>query len=143
MPMSLPRNWAAADGEILADMWAAGHSAKEIARRLGKTKNSIIGRAHRIGLAARPSLIAGRAAKMRKPRALDAQKGPLKRSEISPLAALPIPALPAELPEVEWGRCQFIFSDPRVNASKCGAPAVRGRAWCSEHLAIVYTLRAP
>jgi GcrA cell cycle regulator len=34
--------------EQLVDLWGEGHSAAEIGRRLGQTKNAIIGRAHRL-----------------------------------------------------------------------------------------------
>lgn len=42
---------------ILKEMWAAGHSASEIAETLGRvSRNAVIGRAHRMGLKPRPSL---------------------------------------------------------------------------------------
>lgn len=41
----------------LRELWAAGHSCAEIARRMGGTKNGIVGKAHRMGLPARPSPI--------------------------------------------------------------------------------------
>lgn len=41
----------------LRDYWAQGHSTAEIGRRLGVSKNAIVGKAHRLDLAARPSPI--------------------------------------------------------------------------------------
>ena len=41
----------------LRDLWAEGHSTAEIGRRLGVSKNAIVGKAHRLDLAARPSPI--------------------------------------------------------------------------------------
>jgi GcrA cell cycle regulator len=41
----------------LAVLWSDGHSASEIARRMGTTKNAVIGKANRMGLARRPSPI--------------------------------------------------------------------------------------
>jgi GcrA cell cycle regulator len=41
----------------LKDEWAAGTATAEIARRLGASKNAIVGKAHRLDLEARPSPI--------------------------------------------------------------------------------------
>lgn len=50
-------NWNAAAIDKLRKLWAEGHSTAEIARRMGGTKNAIVGKAHRIGLPGRPSPI--------------------------------------------------------------------------------------
>jgi GcrA cell cycle regulator len=41
----------------LRDLWTQGHSTAEIGRRLGVSKNAIVGKAHRLDLDARPSPI--------------------------------------------------------------------------------------
>lgn len=41
----------------LRDFWTEGHSTAEIGRRLGVSKNAIVGKAHRLELEARPSPI--------------------------------------------------------------------------------------
>ncbi len=41
----------------LRELWAEGHSTAEIGRRLGVSKNAIVGKAHRLELPARPSPI--------------------------------------------------------------------------------------
>ena len=41
----------------LKALWAEGHSTAEIGRRLGVSKNAVVGKAHRLSLAARPSPI--------------------------------------------------------------------------------------
>lgn len=41
----------------LRTLWAQGHSTAEIGRRLGVSKNSVVGKAHRLDLEARPSPI--------------------------------------------------------------------------------------
>lgn len=41
----------------LRALWAEGHSTAEIGRRLGISKNAVVGKAHRLDLAARPSPI--------------------------------------------------------------------------------------
>lgn len=42
---------------LLRDLWEPGHSTPEIGRRLGCSKNSIVGKAHRLNLESRPSPI--------------------------------------------------------------------------------------
>src|SRR6195952_375951 len=42
---------------LLRGLWAQGHSTAEIGRRLGVSKNAIVGKAHRLDLDARPSPI--------------------------------------------------------------------------------------
>jgi GcrA cell cycle regulator len=41
----------------LTQLWAEGHSIREIGRRMGITPNAVVGRAHRMELPARPSPI--------------------------------------------------------------------------------------
>jgi GcrA cell cycle regulator len=41
----------------LRAMWAEGHSTAEIGRRIGVSKNAVVGKAHRLALEARPSPI--------------------------------------------------------------------------------------
>jgi GcrA cell cycle regulator len=39
----------------LSDLWAEGHSTAEIGRRMGVSKNAVVGKAHRLDLPTRPS----------------------------------------------------------------------------------------
>ncbi|WP_448582200.1 GcrA family cell cycle regulator [Thermaurantiacus sp.] len=50
---------------LLTKYWQEGHSASQIAEALGEglTRNAVIGKAHRLGLAARPSPLKGAEAK--------------------------------------------------------------------------------
>lgn len=41
----------------LRALWTEGHSTAEIGRRMGITKNAVVGKAHRLKLSARPSPI--------------------------------------------------------------------------------------
>jgi GcrA cell cycle regulator len=63
---------------LLRDLWAQGHSTAEIGRRLGVTKNAIVGKAHRLELDARPS--------------------PIKRDVVKPASERPPPCLRAAGP---------------------------------------------
>ena len=81
--------------ERLRTLWAEGHSTAEIGRRLGVSKNAIVGKAHRLDLTARPSPI------RRDPTAQDAaRQAPTRRLEgstLPPLASTdaPIPVVAA------------------------------------------------
>jgi GcrA cell cycle regulator len=56
----------------LRALWSEGHSTAEIGRRLGVSKNAVVGKAHRLDLPARPSPIrrdgAGPSARKKSPR---------------------------------------------------------------------------
>jgi GcrA cell cycle regulator len=67
-------NWTDDDIQRLRTLWAEGHSTAEIGRRMGVSKNAIVGKAHRLDLPGRPSPIRGseasapRAKRSRRPR---------------------------------------------------------------------------
>jgi len=49
--------WPLTDDARLTELWAAGHSTIAIGDIMGRTKNAVVGRAHRLNLEARPSPI--------------------------------------------------------------------------------------
>lgn len=51
----MPFDWSGAVVSDLRALWAEGHSTAEIGRRLGVSKNAVIGKAHRLELPNRPS----------------------------------------------------------------------------------------
>lgn len=51
--------WPAVDLALLAALWGTGLSTKKIGERIGRTKNSVVGKAHRLELPSRPSPING------------------------------------------------------------------------------------
>jgi GcrA cell cycle regulator len=69
-------------GQLRA-LWDEGHSTAEIGRRLGVTKNAIVGKAHRLDLPARPSPI------RRDPDAAPERRAPVRRVEGPTLPPLP------------------------------------------------------
>lgn len=107
---------------LLKKYWAEGHSASQIAELLGDglSRNAIIGKAHRMGLAARPSPL-----KTASPKTADpAGKAPAKRAarpkvEAAPSkAAAPPPPPPetAKLPPIQ--PAPAIVEEVRIMASK-------------------------
>lgn len=68
--------WDAETIVRLRALWDEGHSTAEIGRRLGVSKNAVVGKAHRLDLPARPSPIrrdgAGPSKRTRSPRRISA-----------------------------------------------------------------------
>ena len=53
-------DWTDQAVSTLRSYWADGHSTSEIGRRMGITKNAVVGKAHRLKLPTRPSPIRSR-----------------------------------------------------------------------------------
>ena len=93
----------------LKSLWAEGHSTAEIGRRMGVSKNAVVGKAHRLNLPARPSPIrrptGDGVAKVASPRRVTGSTlPPLPASEAAlstasaPVAAAPVQAPPRPAP---------------------------------------------
>jgi GcrA cell cycle regulator len=78
-------------GQLRA-LWAEGHSTAEIGRRLGVTKNAIVGKAHRLDLPARPS-----------PIRRDPDAAPERRAAVRRVDGPTLPPLPSTVTEGEMG----------------------------------------
>lgn len=94
---------------LLTKYWQEGHSASQIAEALGEglTRNAVIGKAHRLGLASRPSPLKGAdpkadtrdgAGRRRPPAPAAGAEAATGGSDepASPVAATPAPAAPPE-----------------------------------------------
>ncbi len=81
---------------LLRELWTQGHSTAEIGRRLGVSKNAIVGKAHRLDLDARPS--------------------PIRRDAAKPAADRPSPSLRAAGPTLP--------PLPSATAQACSATSV-------------------
>jgi GcrA cell cycle regulator len=81
----------------LRALWAEGHSTAEIGRRLGVSKNAVVGKAHRLNLPARPSPIRRDAAPGARPRNPQPRRvtGPTLPSLAAPALAAPVSVLSA------------------------------------------------
>ncbi len=76
-------DWTHEAIERLRALWAEGHSTAEIGRRMGVSKNAVVGKAHRLNLSARPSPIR-RDAQPRAERPRAACRPPPRRSASPP-----------------------------------------------------------
>lgn len=96
-------SWPTEDDAQLTVLWAKGVSAAEIGRIMGRTKNSIVGRAHRLKLPGR--------------------KSPIRRvANVPAPSARPVftlPPFPEHIPSVERELCPvFVATSPRRIATK-------------------------
>lgn len=109
--MTTVHEWTPDRVEQLTKLWETGLSASEIGRRLGITKNSVVGKARRMDLAMRR---APAAPKLPSPNVVTLER--LGSSMCS-------------WPEGEPGTPEFRF---------CGEPAIAGKPYCAPHCAIAY-----
>ena len=155
MRNSSPIEWT---GEVIArlrSLWAEGHSTVEIGRRLGISKNAVVGKVHRLNLPGRPSPIRKDGPTRTRPRRVRSEWVPLPV-----LAAVPLPgqaappparvATQAEIAAIDrasapapWaGRvrecCWPIGQPGRAGFRFCSEPSEPGKPYCPEHCRSAY-----
>lgn len=139
--------------EELKSLWQTGLTTSEIAKKLGVSKNSIVGKVHRLSLSGRPSPIKKKE-EIKKTKAIK-----IKRAEKKPVAApepkeAPAPAekaLPEKhikneeksdivrLTDLDNHTCRWPLGDPKdENFHFCGKKTRTGQTYCDEHSAIAY-----
>lgn len=85
-------SWTPERIDELKRLWDAGHSASEIGKQLGVSKNAVVGKAHRLKLAARPSPIKrGGGTTRRRPAAAQRQAA-ARAATASPFSGTSVPA---------------------------------------------------
>jgi len=110
-------DWTPESIEELSRHWLAGLPTAEIGRRMGITKNAVVGKVHRLGLT---------------PRKVTAPK---------PMApAAPVPNFLDHKGPV----CMWPIGHPRDPDFRfCGCGAVTGKPYCAEHAARAYVPARP
>lgn len=108
--------WTEQRVATLTRLWEEGRSASQIAETLGDvSRNAVIGKAHRLGLKARPS--------------------PIRRQPAPPR---PRPAA-RKRTKVGERQCHWPIGHPREPGFHfCGEPAEPDRPYCAEHCAAAY-----
>ena len=136
----------------LRALWTEGHSTAEIGRRLGITKNAVVGKAHRLKLAARPSPIRRAAGTPRASREVLPRRvsGPTLPSLATPVEAAPPPAVlprpapvlravPTVRPASRMPACCWPIGEPGTPSFHfCSDPAMAGKPYCAPHASIAY-----
>ena len=151
----------------LRQFWQDGHSTAEIGRRMGITKNAVVGKAHRLTLAPRPSPIRrdlpeGHVPRRSAPRratgpTLPAPNLPSVTPSAPAVAAtpslvappkqhMPSPQAPVQLRAVASPRasarastCCWPIGDPGTASFRfCDDGAMTGKPYCTQHAALAY-----
>ena len=157
--------WNAEAIDRLRALWAEGHSTAEIGRRMGVSKNAVVGKAHRLNLPARPSPIrrdvvaTPRPAPARRhtlPPLRAALREPLPQLGAAPMASQPLrrtdavltspmvvarPAshAPRPFPRIGVKSCCWPIGEPGTSGfTFCVAEAMMAKPYCAEHAAIAY-----
>ena len=121
--------WDEKNLERLKKLWDEGLPITKIGLELGVSRNSIAGKAHRLGLPKRNSPIS----KSGEPRKN------ISISNFETSKELPLKIL---LREVEWSRnrCCWPIGDPKLPGfSFCGTSIMPGRPYCEQHSNLAYT----
>ncbi len=161
VPSKAGRRYAAIpqpNDDAIRAMWAEGLSATEMGRRLKRTKDSIIGRVHRLGLARRPSPIGvstalpqgekARREAERKAAYQAARRAPVVTPRPVEPAPLPTPAAPPPalvIAPVATGRvrtCCWPVETVGRRHIMCDAASLPRQPYCAEHDALAHGRRA-
>ena len=145
------RSWDKDEDRSLRRYWAAGLACRAIGRKLGRSHSSVISRAHKLGLPARPAPIVCGATRPQPPPLPSVPASPAPEPPAptrTPEVALP-PAVPQSSLEVRpaalspavaplFRTCQYPRGD-RPNWDFCGAPVVApSEPYCAEHRRICW-----
>ncbi len=157
-------SWTDERVELLKKFWADGLSASQIAAKLGEvTRNAVIGKVHRLGLAGRATTSRIRSARPRTNVALFPSRSPQvqyrafgntalkvspepqerKSAAVIPLRALPdlepAPAGNVTLIDLKESMCHWPIGDPMEEGFHfCGRRKSSGIPYCEHHAAIAY-----
>jgi GcrA cell cycle regulator len=124
-------DWTPDRIKILMALWAEGISTLEIGRRLGVTKNSVVGKVHRLGLPKRQSPISS------SPRTPRVTK-PTTPIRIRP-QTVPISANMVKMEKLTTGMCKWPEGEPGHEDFRfCGQPAIENKPYCATHCARAY-----
>lgn len=146
--------WTDEAVEELKRMWDRGMTTGQIAKALNVTKNSIIGKVHRLCLTARPSPIKKadaepkekKSAKKETPSKEIKKTAGTRQSEVETKETEPQPnpkvtADTTNIPLVKLDNhtCRWPMGDPRDDDfCFCGKRIRTGQTYCEEHAAIAY-----
>jgi GcrA cell cycle regulator len=158
-------SWTDERVELLKKLWADGLSASQIASKLGEvTRNAVIGKVHRLGLAGRATTSRVRVARPRSNVALFPSRSaqvqyrtfgntalkvaaqPEEQKSATVIALRPLPELEAapggrlSLSDLKECMCHWPIGDPMEEGFHfCGRRKSFGVPYCEHHAAIAYT----
>lgn len=121
----------------LRELWDKGLSASQIARELaeGVTRNAVIGKAHRMNLASRPSPVKSDSTRKKAKKPVEKKRAPAKvRSSGGKVSLLELSERICKWPIGHPGEPDFHF---------CGKPSAAAFPYCPEHCAQAYQVQQP
>lgn len=149
--------WSADAIETLRGLWSEGHSTAEIGRRMGVSKNAVVGKAHRLNLPARPSPIRRETetSPLARPAAPPQRRAPtprvpqpMRRLEqpvappapvAPPVQVAPPPPVVRSFPRVSTRSCCWPLGEPGTSEFRfCGEGAIPGKPYCPTHASVAY-----
>ena len=147
--------WTDEAVEELKKMWDRGMTTGQIAKALNVTKNSIIGKVHRLCLTARPSPIKkvsakeiskstpdvkqNKSAKSPKANRTSDEKNTVKEAIETADAPLSVEETNIPLVKLDNHTCRWPLGDPRDDDfCFCGKRVKTGQTYCEEHAAVAY-----
>lgn len=138
----------------LRQMWDEGKTATEIAKALGVTKNSIVGKVHRLCLTARPSPIKPKEEEIAATALESVSEVEIIDAEQPVSVSSPVlsPAFTAtnvvkkqksgghvKLVDLDSHTCRWPLGDPRdEDFCFCGKKVRMGQTYCEEHAMMAY-----
>jgi GcrA cell cycle regulator len=161
--MAEGHDWSDAVVLNLRKLWAEGHSTAEIGRRLGVSKNAIVGKAHRLHLPSRPSPVRkryGNAPAQKRPRCARSKSTLPSLMETAPVAAppressslteqgTPPPDLRLPARSISWSSdcrlCCWPIGEPGTPSFRYCDQPINGRgSYCAAHAHVAYARRQP
>lgn len=141
-------SWTDDRVSILKELWGDGHTAAEIAKKLGGvTRNAVIGKAHRLKLSNRVSPIQ----QNKKPANKNTQRKPVEKAKVTPAivvekavkstakAAVVSSGELYSLMDLKPRMCRWPSGDPREDDfGFCGDKTISGIPYCEEHAKLAY-----
>lgn len=140
--------WTEERVATLRKLWAEGLSASQIAKQLGSvTRNAVIGKVHRLGLAGRatPSRPAKRPVRVARPRVIGPTAPRLRPANSLPTVVIPdleplkfADGKAASVLTLNESMCKFPIGDPNdADFAFCGRGAACG-PYCQDHARLAY-----
>jgi GcrA cell cycle regulator len=144
--------WTAERVDQLRNYICAGLSCSQIAAEIGVTRNAIIGKIHRLGLApGRGSAAPARRRALPAPPGRITQRRALRavRAQAMAFAAAAPEDAPVDsaqrcsLLDLAQGQCRWPISDPgKADFAFCGNEAIEGLSYCAGHARMAYRFPA-
>ncbi len=137
--------WTPERTNALIALWDEGLTTAEIGRRLGTTKNAVVGKAHRLVL---PKRAPSRPRAERPSSSGTVVRAPARRVSTQTPRPAPPPVAKEPLPDPDkvvclegltHGMCAWPIGDPGdPNFRFCGRDAAPGKPYCAGHCTVAY-----